>query len=286
MKVFALFLILGPLAAQPLTLPELSEGKAAAGRRVAVTAPEYVDTIVHHMLYLPSDWAAGKSYPLIVELTGNYFPASGSTGEVKDAGLGFGLTDDKAIWLTLPYISKDGLKNEVTWWGDTQATIDYALKNVPRVCQQFGADPKRVILCGFSRGAIGVSYLGLHNDKISKLWTGFMTHDHFDGVREWRGTNWGFPLKKYQAETTTRLERIGNRPVLICQNNSTKSTREFLTGRISLEKITFLNVPVSQIFPSFPNKFAMHPHTDRWLLLPSTTREAARQWFQKSTQSR
>lgn len=238
------------------------------------------------MLYLPSDWEAEKSYPLIVEFAGNYFPKSGSTGEIKDAGLGFGLSGGKAIWLTLPYVSKDGLNNEITWWGDTQATLDYALKNVPRVCQQFGADPNRVILCGFSRGAIGVSYLGLHNDEISKLWSGFVTHDHFDGVREWGGTTWGSPLKKYQVEATTRLKRIGTRPILICQNHSTQKTREFLTGHIPLENITFLDVPIAKIFPLFPNPISEHPHTDRWPLLPSPTRDTARQWFQKATQTK
>ena len=285
LRILNLLLTTIVIHAEPLKLPATSIGHPAAGTRVAATPSEYQGTKVHHMLYLPSDWEAGKSYPLIVEFTGNYSPASGSTGEVKDAALGFGLTGGKAIWLTLPYISKDGLKNEVTWWGNTQATIDYALKNVPRVCQQFGADPKRIILCGFSRGAIGVSYLGLHNDNISKLWSGFVTHDHFDGVRQWRKP-WGSPLAKYQKEATARLSRLNGRPVLICQNNSTKETRNFLSGRIPLQNVTFLDIPISTIFPPFPNPIAPHPHTDRWPLLPSPARDTARQWFQKATQTK
>lgn len=283
-------LVYGSLSAQTLTLSPVSEEKEkpAAGKRVALTAPEYQGTKVHHILYLPTDWNPNwktekKTFPLIVEFTGNYFPKSGSTGEIKDAALGFGLSNGKAIWLTLPYISKDGAQNEITWWGDTQATIDYALKNVPRICQQYGADPKRVILCGFSRGAIGVSYLGLHNDEIAKLWAGFVTHDHFDGVKEWRGTTWGSPLVKYQKEATQRLTRLKGRPLLICQNNSTQKTRDFLKKRVSLENVTFLDIPISKLFPPFPNNIAKHPHSDRWLLLPSPARNSAWDWFEKAT---
>ncbi|MGJ8695637.1 MAG: hypothetical protein ACSHYF_04920 [Verrucomicrobiaceae bacterium] len=274
--------------AEPLKLPPLSPAPPAAGKRVALTPPEYLATKVHHALYLPTHWdphwkAAKKTYPLIVEFTGNFHPPSGSTGEVRDAALGFGLSGCQAIWLTLPYISADGSKNEVTWWGDTQATINYALKNVPRTCQQFGADPDRVILCGFSRGAIAVSYLGLHNDEIARLWSGFVTHDHFDGVKEWRGTTWGSPLDTYQKEATARLSRLNGRPLLICQNTSTREIRDFLTHRVPLTNITFLDVPVSQILPPFPNPIAKHPHTDRWPLLPSPARQSAWDWLQNIT---
>ena len=282
-----LFAFSPAVLATPLEVPPLSQGQPTAGKRIALTPPEYQDTQVHHILYLPTEWAPDwkarkKTYPLIVEFTGNYHPPSGSTGEIKDAALGYGLSGGKAIWLTLPYISKDGSKNEVTWWGDTQATIDYALKNVPRTCQKFGADPDRVILCGFSRGAIAVSYLGLHNDEISKLWSGFVAHDHFDGVKEWRKP-WGSPLDKYQKEATQRLARLKGRPLFICQQNSTKATRDFLTDRVPLTNITFLDVPVSQIFPAFPNPIAKHPHTDRWPLIHSPSRDSAWEWFKKTT---
>ena len=52
---------------------------------------------------------------------------------------------------------------------------------------------RAVILCGFSRGAIGVNYIGLHDDQIAALWAGFITHDHYDGVLEWKGQAWGSP---------------------------------------------------------------------------------------------
>ena len=39
----------------------------------------------------------------------------------------------------------------MTWWGDTEATVDYAKRNVPRIIKALGADPNAVFLCGFSR---------------------------------------------------------------------------------------------------------------------------------------
>ncbi len=84
----------------------------------------------------------------------------------------------------------------------------YAKKNVPRICEEFSGDPEAVVVCGFSRGAIGVNFIGLHDEEIAKLWCGFLTHDHYDGVREWRGTDWGTPLVDYRAGAAERLRRI------------------------------------------------------------------------------
>jgi len=68
------------------------------------------------------------------------------------------------------------------------------------ICRHYGGDPENVLLCGFSRGAIAVSFIGLHDDEVSQLWSAFMTHDHFDGVRQWKKTDWGSPLDTYQQQ--------------------------------------------------------------------------------------
>jgi hypothetical protein len=180
------------LGAADLTLPALTSGAPQAGKRAVVTAPEYAGTQVRHVIALPDDWtpdwqARGKRWPVIAEYTGNYFPTSGSTGEVEGAALGYGVARGRAIWVVLPYVAKDGRKNERTWWGDIDATVGYAKTNLPRICAEFGGDPKKVVLCGFSRGAIGVSFLGLHDDEVAQLWCGLWAHDHFDGMLEWKG---------------------------------------------------------------------------------------------------
>ena len=112
--------------AQDLVTPEMTHDEPAAGRRVYQVAPEYVGTEVYHALYLPVDWEPGKGYPVIIEYTGNRFAECGSSGEVKDANLGYGLTGGKGfLWISMPYIEQGGQRNSVTWWGDRQATVDY-----------------------------------------------------------------------------------------------------------------------------------------------------------------
>ena len=287
--VMLVALTAAPLAAladsAELELPAVSNGPPAAGRKVAVTAPEYAGTGVHHMLYLPPDWKPewkkqGRSWPVIVEYTGNKAPSLGSTGRVEDAALGFGISGGRFIWAVLPYVSKNHDRNEVTWWGDEKATVAYAKTNVPRICAEFGGDARAVFICGFSRGAIGVNYLGLHDDEIARLWCGFISHDHYDGVWEWKGTTWGTPLDKYRSGAADRLRRLKGRPALVCQNGGTRVIQEYLTGRLSSVEFTFLTVHTDDIFTKFPNELAMHSHTDRWLLKDSPDRQQVWAWVE------
>jgi hypothetical protein len=266
---------------ETLSIPKLSTGAPAAGKRVNMTSREYIGKEVFHTIYLPEDWKdEGEQLPIIFEYTGNYFPISGSTGEVEDAGLGYGLSGGKYIWVSLPYISEDHKDNQVTWWGDENATVDYAKTNVPRIIQEFGADPNNVFLCGFSRGAIGVNYLGLYDDEVAKLWTAFITHDHFDGIKEWGGTAWGTPLESYKANAVERLKRVGNRPYLVCQNGDKYGTELFVRSVVvKPDNFIFLDVKTSEIFGNFPHPLAKAAHTDLWALLPSQYRFQAWEWM-------
>lgn len=269
-----------------LQLPPIEIGFASPGKRVAIVPPEYEGTGVHHILYLPNDWDPywrknGRSWPVIVEYTGNRFPSSGSTGEVEGAALGYGLSGGKFIWAVFPFVAEDHKHNEVTWWGDEQATVEYAKRNVPRICKEFGGDSSRVFLCGFSRGAIAVNYIGLFDDEIARLWCGFISHDHYDGVKEWKGTAWGFPLADYRAGAIQRLNRLQGRPVLICQNGGTKYIKEYLTDFKNRAKFNFIDVPVKEIFPQIPNALMIHPHTDRWMFVDSEARKQAWSWMEK-----
>lgn len=269
-----------------LTTPSVSEGQPAAGKRVRVTPPEYAGTEVFHTLYLPSQWKRDAAeLPIIFEYTGNYYPRAGSTGEPEDAGLGYGLSGGRYIWVSLPYISDDGKDNQVTWWGDEAATLAYAKLNVPRIIREYNADPNAVFLCGFSRGAIGVNYLGLHDDEIAELWTAFVTHDHYDGVREWKGTAWGSPLAKYRQQAGRRLERLAGRPTLVSQNGSTKTSQEFIRSVLDdLENFTFSDVRTAEALGTFPNDFAIHSHNDRWLSKPSPYRTRTWAWMNSVVQ--
>lgn len=272
---------LAPESSARLTVPSLSPGLPAAGRKVRVTPPEYAGTEVFHTIYLPPHWQEdGPRLPIIFEYTGNFFPASGSTGEPEDGALGYCLSAGKYIWVSLPYISEDGQDNAVTWWGDTAATVAYAKRNVPRILNEFNARRNAVFLCGFSRGAIGVNYLGLHDDEIAGLWTAFVSHDHFDGVRAWGRTSWGTPLNRYREEAAVRLRRVNGRPYLVSQNGAGYGTEPFVAAVLtSTANFRFSEIDAGKIFGAFPNELVKAAHTDRWAMLPSRYRRATWQWM-------
>lgn len=251
-----------------LVSPKMTNEKPAAGRRVRQVAPEYKGTKVYHALYLPVDWKPNRKYPVIVEYTGNKFPACGSTGEVKDANLGFGLTGGEGyIWVSMPYVEKGGKENAVTWWGDKELTVQYCKTNLPRICETFGGDRNSVFICGFSRGAIGASYIGLADDEIASLWKGLITHDHFDGDRLW-----GYSDSDRQS-ALVRLRRLKGRPVLACGGGT-----DFLRDHPKLAEVTFLKPPIAEMF-SIPEGKVIHPHTDLWMHRQSKYRDQARDWL-------
>lgn len=254
-----------------LVTPEMTDEAPAAGRRVRQVAPEYEGTKVYHALYLPVDWKPDGKYSVIVEYTGNKFAACGSTGEVKDANLGYGISGGEGyIWVSLPYIAEGRKENAVTWWGDLQATIDYCKTNVPRICEQFGGDPNSVFVCGFSRGAIAASYIGLADEEIAGLWKGMFTHDHFDGQK-----TWGYPNSD-RPSALTRLARWNGRPALLCGGGN-----DFLRDHPELGDFTWLRPPVAQLF-TIPEGKVIHPHTDLWMHRDSVYREQARQWLREN----
>lgn len=260
--------------AKDLITPVMAEGLPAPGKRVRQVAPEYKGTQVYHSLYLPIDWKKGNSYPVLVEYTGNKFPACGSSGEVKGANLGYGLSGGKGfIWVSMPYVQKGKKENAVTWWGDRKATIDYCKVNLPRICEEFGGDPDNLFICGFSRGAIACSYIGLADDEIAQLWKGMITHDHFDGQQKW-----GYP-ESDRSSALKRLARLKGRPTLVCGN-----ANDYLKKHPKLGDFSFLPVPVGRIF-NIPDGLVIHTHTDLWAHRESPTRQMARSWLQKQIPS-
>ncbi len=253
---------------EDLVTPAMTFEEPAAGRRVHQIAPEYAGTEVYHTVYLPTDWKPSRKCSVIVEYTGNQHAVSGSSGEVKDANLGYGLSGGRGfIWVSMPYIELGRKKNAVTWWGDRQATVDYCKSNVPRICAQFGGDPESVFICGFSRGAIAASYIGLADDEIAALWKGCITHDHFDGENEWDYA------ESDREAALHRLARLKGRPVLVCGHGNS-----FLQDHLQLAKFTFLKPPVTEIF-KIPDGKVIHPHTDLWMHRKSRYRDQARQWL-------
>jgi len=184
--------------------------------------------------------------------------------------MGYGISDGEGfIWVCLPYLNNAGTANVTKWWGnapkyDAGPTVAYCKKSVPWICREYGGDPKRVVLCGFSRGAIACNYLGLHDDDIAKLWRAFIPYSHYDGVRRWP-----YPGSD-QESALKRLKRLAGRPQFIChEGEGVSGTQKFLDNAGIKGKFIFQAT-------GFRN------HNDGWLLRPSPARTAMRQWLAKS----
>jgi predicted esterase len=249
----------------------MTEGEPAAGRRVKQTTPGWEGTSVHHALYLPRDWKSGARSPVIVEYAGNggYKNAFGdvSNGTVDGGNLGFGLSGGEGfIWVCMPFVKVTGDKKEnaPTWWGDVEETKRYCRKTVAFVCEKYGGDPKKVVLAGFSRGAIGCNYIGLHDDDIAALWRAFFTFSHYDG----QNTGWGYPGAD-RASALERLKRLKGRPQFISMEKSVEDIRKYLEGSGVKGAFTFLGI-------RFRN------HSDQWVLRDIPERKAARDWLRNA----
>ncbi|CAM3334052.1 alpha/beta hydrolase family protein [Zobellia roscoffensis] len=251
---------------QDLFVPEITEGTPVAGKRLRQTLASYLNTDVYHLVYLPTNYKEGKKYPVIVEYPGNgpYTSASGdvSTGQVDGCNLGYGLSEGKGfIWISMPFISADGNENQKWWWGDIEATKRYCIDTVKEVCTKFGGDTSNIILVGFSRGAIAVNYIGLHDDEISHLWKAFIVNSHYDGLKTWDYPN------SDKTSALERLKRLNGRPQFICsEGHGTAKSKNYLDQSGIQGNFTFMNIPVRN-------------HTNTWTLYDLKERENIRTWL-------
>lgn len=251
-----------------LTVPTMTTADPAPGKRVRHQLPKFAGTELFHALYLPTNWERGKKYPVIFEYPGNgpYKNNLGDTnsGRLEDCNLGYGMSAGKDfIWVCLPFVNAEKKQQQLQWWGDADATVAYCKAAVALVCSDFGGDSDRLVLCGFSRGAIACNYIGLRDDEIAKLWRCMVVHSHYDGVRRW-------PYDDSDPDSARkRLARLAGRPQFITHEGNIDATRKFLQdsqmGQIEKSfRLTAL---------PFPN------HTDGWVLRPLPVRDELRKWL-------
>ncbi len=209
--------------------PPLSTGEPRPGQLVKQTLPAYAGSAAYHCVYLPADWQPGRSYPLLVGFPGNgpYVNRVGdrSGGLPEDNPLGVGLSGGNGyIVLSLGYLdSRKNLQPAGWWWGDVQATIAYTKEAVSFMGEKYGADLSRVVLIGFSRSAIGASFIGLHDDTIAPLWTGILCYDGWesqaDMTRNWYRhdqASYNYDLDDFGGTgAARRFQRLAGRPLLI-----------------------------------------------------------------------
>ncbi|MBL6705843.1 MAG: hypothetical protein ISQ06_07005 [Planctomycetaceae bacterium] len=245
-----------------LTVPGVTDVEPSPGARVRQFNKDYVGSRVYHTLYLPTDWKPGLKYPVIVEYAGNKWQTS--LGTVEGSSLGYGITGGKGvIWICMPYVNQQEMRNQETWWGDVDATVAYCKHTVKRICNEYGGDSDNVFIAGFSRGAIACNFIGLHDDEIASLWRGFICHSHYDGVRQW-----GYSGSD-RLSAAERLTRLGNRSQFISHENSVEATQAYLKETFPNGSFTF--VPLKGV-----------PHTDTWVLENRPERATLREWFRQS----
>jgi hypothetical protein len=147
-----------------------------------------------------------------------------------------------------------------------EPSVAYAILAVQMVIRDFGGDPDRIIATGHSRGSLAVNAIGLHNDTISGLWTGFAPASHYDGAEAWQYD----PGPDFRANALVRLERIGGRPVFIAGecNLATGITAQYLNSTgVDLRNFTVAGT-------------GLIDHNSFWLLRsdPGRVRERLRSW--------
>lgn len=240
--------------------PPLVDGEPAPGLFVKVVAPEYEGTGVYHGVYLPPDWQPGRRYPVIVESPCNQYGAF--TGKVDDATLGYYLAGCRGyLWIVVPYVQ--GQANLDFGWGDVPATLAYWQTNVARALAAHGGDASAVVAAGFSRGAIGASFIGLGDPAIADTWLGFVMHSHADVV-----TN----LTPDQgAGSAARMERVWGRAAWLSWGAAGDGgAPNSLKG---VELLTAFGYPVTTLAVPAVG------HTDAWMADDAASRKAAQQWL-------
>jgi alpha-L-fucosidase 2 len=281
-----------------LYTPPMSSSAPGPGRRVAATTPGWPAN-AYHAVYLPPAWSNASTaplLPLIVELAGNGPWASPygdvSLGRPEGSNLGFGITAGVgAVWVSVPMLTAGGDFVETWWWGcpavppftgappvtpgesaghcvsafNITPSIRFLADTVRHATRAYRADPARVVIAGFSRGAVGVNYLGLADDDVASLWAASIAYAHYDG-QPMDAKN-PYPNAGPPA-SYDRLRRLGRRPQYIVAE---------LNGSI-VETAPYINasgVSVNAIFAEtgFCN------HNDGWTLRPSAARDALRAWF-------
>ena len=256
--------------------PAISVGPARPGKRV-ITSLADASPETYHSIYLPTNWNKSMKFPVLVEWGGNgpYQSPLGdrNSGRVEDGVLGFGLGgNDGYIWICLPYLNDEGTRNVSQWWGTPpkytpDATLKYAQKAIRDVCERFNGDPDRLVLIGFSRGAIACNHLGLYNEEMAKLWKGFVCFSHYDGVRKW-------PMPSSTTEAARqRLKRLGSRPQWIL-SESRNGKKGQLAGTMN-----FLANEPNGTFHFMETGYINHD--DDWALRPGPTRQAVRAGLQR-----
>lgn len=134
-------------------LPPLPEERPRPGAESVLSVPGYDQPI---RLFLPSDFRAGKRFPLILHLHG--------MGGSPTAQPWIEVTGGKGYLIAgLPYggLRDGGAQGITDEPADVRAMIAYLDTVRGHLAARYGADPGRVVLSGISMGGWAVNYYGM-----------------------------------------------------------------------------------------------------------------------------
>jgi predicted esterase len=245
--------------AKILTVPEIEEGSPEAGKRVKIYLSEYPEA--YYVLFLPYNFTDTIKIPIIFESPGNVYQEI-SNGLPDSACLGYGISFGMDyIWVGVPFIDNTGSILR-SYWGkdDPLSTVNFWLAVLNDLNARFRIDNDKIILSGFSRGAVSTSYIGNYNDEISSKWAAYFAHSHFDGC-----------CQTLLGNTDERISRIQKKKVLIsvgghdiAKKCSRGSYERLLKGGYD---VTYIEVPDLD-------------HSPFWILENSESAQKARDWLQ------
>ena len=146
---------------------------------------------IYYTIYLPANYSTGKTWPVIMDLPmNNYNPGNGEIfyGTPEEEYLGYGLSMGGNFIVVVPaFVNIDKTNIASSWWGSGnisdsyQNTLDFWQAVLTDIETNFHADLSRVILAGFSRGAIASGYLGCSSDTWAGKFCAYIAHSHYDG---------------------------------------------------------------------------------------------------------
>jgi fermentation-respiration switch protein FrsA (DUF1100 family) len=137
----------------------------------------------------------------------------------------------------------------------------------------YGGDPDRVVITGWSRGAIATGALGLHDDATSSLFKAFIPYSHLDGDCGW--VDQGDTVANSDQALHDRWERLDGRPMLYLgecavatEDGPAWLTKLGLNGSHATSGMEFMTTGWAN-------------HNDAWVLRNSTARTYMRQWLKR-----
>jgi len=240
-----------------LTVPEVEEGVSFPGKRVRVYLPEYPEA--YYVLLLPYNYTDRIKLPVIFESPGN--PClKGSDGLPDTSCLGYGICHGiDYIWVCVPFVTNTGSILRSYWGKDPLSTVSFWLAVLDDLNSKFRIANDKIVLAGFSRGAVSTSYIGNYNDEISSKWCAYFAHSHFDGC-----------CQTLLGSSDERINRIQKKKVLITVGEKDIAKK---CSQGAYEKLikkgcsaTYIEVPDLK-------------HSPSWILEDSESAYKAREWL-------